>query len=89
MMKKELEYGWTLHLPNEKLSVLTSESGKVAVIYLGKAFGDLQPLFFELNEEGIDIVSLPHYVHSVQISIKKEISITLSDFLEQFEKNQS
>jgi len=86
-MKEELQFGWVVERPS-KMSVLTNDSGEVALIYNSKNFGDVQPLLLKLSEKNIEVISVPHYIDKIAISLEKVISVKLSKFVEDFEKNQ-
>ncbi|MDT1938582.1 MULTISPECIES: hypothetical protein [Carnobacterium] len=80
-----LAYGWTLHAP-KVLSVLTNEFGEVGILYSEKNFGDTQALLLHLSEETLSMNSIPHHIEKVEVSLKKVITISLSQFIIEWEK---
>ena len=65
-----LAYGWTLHAP-KVLSVLTNEFGEVGILY---------------SEKTLSMNSIPHHIEKVEVSLKKVITISLSQFIIEWEK---
>ncbi|MGX7419854.1 hypothetical protein ACWOFR_13740 [Carnobacterium gallinarum] len=82
----QLPYGWTLKAPLS-LTVLTNEAGEVGILYPEKNFGDVQTLLLTLSDDYVAMNSIPHSIGNVAISLDKVITVTLTQFVEDFEKN--
>ena len=88
MIKEEIIHGWTLQLPSEKLVALTNKNDMVGILYNENSFGDLQTLFLSVTEDSVDILSMPHFINKVKITLDKQIILVLSPFILESEQEQ-
>ena len=85
--------GWKIKFDKkyDKYFTLTSNEKYVSIISLNQNFGDFSPLIFELTNDKVNIISKPHLVESIIVSLNKEILITFNNFFgfdEQEEDNK-
>lgn len=88
MIKEEIIHGWTLQLPSEKLVTLTNKNDMVGIIYNENSFGELQTLLLNVTKDSVDIFSMPHFINKVQITLDKQIILSLSSFVLENEQEQ-
>lgn len=81
MIKEEIIHGWTLQLPSEKLVTLTNKNDMVGIMYNENSFGDLQTLLLNITKDSVDILSMPHFINNVKITLDKQIILFLSPFI--------
>lgn len=86
--KKKICHEWYLHLPSTNMMVLSNGEGDVAIIYNDKNFGDTQSLLLHVTESAVKIISVPHYINDIEITLEKNIIITLSEFAKEFENQE-
>lgn len=84
MEKHDLKNGWTLLTSHKKLLILEDKNGNVGITFDSKQFGDPQLLLLAISENEVKVRGLPHYVEGVSISTNKTITISLTQFVDEF-----
>lgn len=85
MKKEKLIYDWIVELP-KNCSIMTNEAGEVAILYMSKQFGDIQPLLLKLEADNVEILSLPHTINKIKVTMAKQIRIEFAEFVKEMQE---